>query len=203
LTRRVGIFGGAFDPPHQAHEALARCAVEQLKLDELRIFPTGQAWHKDRTTSPAEHRAAMAHLAFDGLPHVVVDERELSRPGPTYTVDTLAELAAENPGAELFLVIGADQAQAFDRWRAWQRILELATISIAGRAVGERAAGLFSPELPAEIAARARLAPLQMPPMDVSATAIRARIAAGLRADALLAPAVARYIDLHHLYQPH
>ena len=197
------MFGGAFDPPHRAHEVLARCAVEQLQLDELRIFPTGQAWHKDRVTTAAEHRAAMAHLAFDGLPRVVVDERELARPGPTYTVDTLRELAAAQPGAKLFLVIGADQAQAFGRWHDWPAIVGLATISVAGRAGVERAAGLFSPEVAAGVAARGRLAPLQMPPMDLSATAIRARIAAGLGTDALLAPAVASYIARHHLYQPH
>ena len=90
--QRLGMFGGAFDPPHNAHVTLAGVAVDQLALDELRIFPTGQAWHKARPLSPSVHRLAMARLAFQGLPRVVVDPRELEREGPTYTVDTLFEI---------------------------------------------------------------------------------------------------------------
>ncbi len=93
--RRIGLLGGAFDPPHRAHQALARAAIEQMQLSELRILPTGQAWHKARPLSPAPHRLAMARLAFEGLPQATVDDRELRREGPTYTVDTLRELAAE------------------------------------------------------------------------------------------------------------
>ena len=114
---RLGMFGGAFDPPHMAHRVLAQAAVDQLRLDELRVFPTGQAWHKERTLTPAQHRLAMAQLAFEDLPKVVVDARELQRAGATYTIDTLRELSAEHPGAELFLVMGEDQAAAFTTWR--------------------------------------------------------------------------------------
>ena len=103
---RVGVFGGAFDPPHIAHVALARAAVEQLQLDELRIFPTGQAWHKAQTLSAPEHRLAMARIAFADVPRAVIDDRELRRPGPTYTIDTLRELMAERPQAQLFLASG-------------------------------------------------------------------------------------------------
>ena len=124
-ARRLGLFGGAFDPPHAAHAALAAVAIGQLGLDELRILPTGQAWHKARGLTPASHRVAMARLAFAGLPQAVLDEREIRREGPSYTVDTLREIAAETPGAALFLVIGADQALAFDRWRAPDEIARL------------------------------------------------------------------------------
>ena len=102
------MFGGAFDPPHVAHVALAQAAVEQLQLDQLRIFPTGQAWHKaPPLTASKEHRLALAGVAFGGLPRTVIDDRELRRPGPTYTIDTLRELKAEYPDAQLFLVMGA------------------------------------------------------------------------------------------------
>ena len=73
--RRVGLFGGAFDPPHCAHVAIARAALDQLALDELRIIPTGVAWHKSRSLSPAADRLAMVRLAFADLPGIVIDER--------------------------------------------------------------------------------------------------------------------------------
>ena len=85
---RIGVFGGAFDPPHQAHVALARAAIEQFELDSLHVIPTGQAWHKARALSTAEHRLAMTKLAFQDEAKVVIDERELQRTGPTFTIDT-------------------------------------------------------------------------------------------------------------------
>jgi nicotinate-nucleotide adenylyltransferase len=133
-VKRLGMFGGAFDPPHLAHVALARAAVQQLGLCELRVFPTGQAWHKSRTLTSAEHRLAMARVAFGDVPRTVVDGRELSRNGPTYTVDTLLELQAEQPDAELFLIIGADQAEALHSWHRGEAILSLATLGVAALA---------------------------------------------------------------------
>lgn len=195
---RIGMFGGAFDPPHLAHVALARAAVEQLGLDELRVFPTGQAWHKSRELTSAEHRLAMAQLAFGEVPRAVVDGRELRRAGPTYTVDTLRELRAEFPQAELVLVIGADQAEALHSWREAAEIIRIATISIAERARPVRAAAPFdASKLPA-----GRWQPVELPPMPVSATEIRERVAAGQGIDHLVPDGVARYIDRHHLYSP-
>jgi len=103
------MFGGAFDPPHLAHRALAEAALDQLGLDALHMMPTGQAWHKARSLTSAEHRIAMCQLAFDDLPRTRIDTRETTRQGPSYTADTLAELAREYPGATLYLVLGADQ----------------------------------------------------------------------------------------------
>ena len=119
VTERIGVMGGAFDPPHLAHRALAESALRELKLSELRIFPTGQAWHKSTALSPAADRLAMARLAFDSLPGVQVDDAELRRQGPTYTLDTLQALRLARPHAQLFLVIGADQARSFERWHGW------------------------------------------------------------------------------------
>ena len=95
---RIGLFGGAFDPPHVAHVALVRAAMEQLGLNQLHVLPTGDAWHKSRTLSAATHRLAMARLAFGEIPGVVVDDRELRRAGPTYTVDTLRACKPSTPG---------------------------------------------------------------------------------------------------------
>ena len=189
--RRVGMFGGAFDPPHRAHAALAQAAVEQLGLDELRIFPTGQAWHKSRHLSAAEHRLAMARMAFESVPKTTVDDRELRRPGATYTIDTLRELRAEQPAAQLYLVMGEDQAASFGSWRDWAGIAEIAIISVAGRP------GTQAVPLPAGV----RVRPLSLAPMDDSATAIRARLTAGQDISPLVAPGVASYIAQHHLYR--
>ena len=194
--RRIGLFGGAFDPPHQAHVALARAALAQLGLDELRVLPTGQAWHKARPLSEPQHRLAMAHLAFDSLPGVVVDDRELRRLGPSYTIDTLEELAAEQPGAAFVLLMGADQWAAFPTWRRWQDIAARArpcVLARPGTAGVQPHPGLPPPET------------LALPPMDCSATALREALTLGIAPEQLsprLPDAVARYISAHGLYGP-
>ncbi|MCJ0763352.1 nicotinate (nicotinamide) nucleotide adenylyltransferase [Variovorax terrae] len=196
-ARRLGVFGGAFDPPHNAHVALVRAAVEQLALDELRVFPTGQAWHKPHRLSPPQHRLAMARLAFEGLPRVVVDDREIQRAGPTYTFDTLQELQAAEPQAQLFLIMGADQAAALPNWHRFQEILQLAIISIAGRVHVAGTSGQFDPQN----LAGARWQALQLPALSVSATEVRHRAAAAQGIAHLVPESVARYIEQHHLYQ--
>lgn len=192
---RVGMFGGAFDPPHRAHVALARVAIDQLPLDLLYVFPTGNAWHKARTLTPAAHRLAMTQLAFAGLPQVRVDDRELKREGATYSVDTLRELQAQHPGARLHLLMGEDQAASFTSWRDWQEIARLAVLCVAGRGTGEGVAALRA--LPG-----VRLETLQLPQMPESATEIRARLTAGQDITELVEPAVASYIESQDLYQP-
>jgi len=194
---RIGIFGGAFDPPHCAHRALARAALDHLVLDRLLIIPTGQAWHKTRTLTPAHHRLAMARLGFGDLPRVQVDPLEIERSGPSYTVETLRELKAAWPGAELFLLIGEDQARALTQWRDWQRLPEFATICVAERQDSTRLGGAFVPPQPLE----KHVLRLPLPPMPVSATEIRARLGAHQSVESLVFEPVARYIEHHHLYQ--
>ena len=193
---RVGVFGGAFDPPHLAHLALATSALQQLKLDELRVVPTGQAWHKSRPLSPAQHRLAMAKLAFGGLQKVVVDERETLRAGPSYTIDTLRELKTEQPGIELFLILGGDQARALPTWREYEDVLQCATICIAERQDDSRPKAVPGSNNPLA----GQFLHLQMPLSPLSATAIRQRAAAGENVSPLVGTAVARYIAQHHLY---
>ena len=195
--KRLGVFGGAFDPPHQAHVALAQTALAQLQLDELRVLPTGQAWHKTRPLTPAEHRLALTQLAFADLPRVTVDARELERTGPSYTIDTLRQIQTEQPSAELFLLMGADQAKALPTWRDWQALVQLAIICVAIRAHEPGATPEFVPQPGLE----SRFLQLHMPALPVSATAIRHRIAAHHDVAALVGEPVARYIDRHHLYQ--
>ena len=195
--RRLGVFGGAFDPPHLAHRALAETALAELELDELRVIPTGQAWHKTRNLSDARHRLAMARLAFANIPRLVIDEREIQRVGPSYTYDTLLEFQTEHPQAKLFLIMGRDQGDALPTWRNWKSIPELATICIADR--GSLGQGLDSFMPPAELANRFRK--LDMPLIVISATGIRDRWSKGQTIAQWVSPAVARYIEDHHLYQ--
>lgn len=201
-TRRIGVFGGAFDPPHNAHVALARAALEQFELDALYIIPTGQAWHKRRELSAPEHRLAMTRLAFESMPRIVVDDRELKRTGPTFTIDTLQALQADNPQAQLYLFIGADQFTAFKQWHKWQEILELAIICIADRAQSTLAQTQFD----AYALHNHRFFTLKLPLMPVSATQVRQSMASGVataeEVAKLVPEPVARYISLHQLYGP-
>lgn len=194
---RIGVFGGAFDPPHVAHRALLQTAMTDLQLDRLHVIPTGHAWHKTRALSSVEHRLAMARLAFADLPGVLIDPRETRRAGPSYTVDTLRELKAEWSAAHLFLIVGDDQARVLDSWHEWREILRLAIICVAERDDATGNGSRF--HVPDALAACFRR--LSMPAMSVSATEIRARIAARQSVSSLVFESVARYIDHHHLYQ--
>ena len=200
-AKRLGIFGGSFDPPHTAHIALAKHAIEQFDLAELRIIPTGDAWHKARTLTASPHRLAMTRLAFADVPQATVDPREIDREGATYTVDTLEELKAEHPEADLYLFIGADQANAFKTWHRWQDILGLATVVVADRlqsgqgSMASQWHNAVSPDVQR----------LDMPSLNVSATEIRAHVAQGphpaAAMSAWLPAAVQHYIEKHSLYR--
>ena len=193
MKRRIGLFGGSFDPVHNAHLALARQALQELQLDELRWVPVGQAWQKSRPLTAAVHREAMLRLAIAGEPHFVLEGCELRRAGPSYTLDTVRELQAATPGAQWFLVIGQDQYAGLHTWFGFEQLLPLVTLAVAQR-----------PGAPAEADARVRAAaqvPLALPPTAVSATELRARLAAGQDIGALVPPPVALYIRQQGLYR--
>ncbi|WP_395668802.1 nicotinate (nicotinamide) nucleotide adenylyltransferase [Rhodoferax sp.] len=204
---RIGVFGGAFDPPHRAHVALACAAVQQLSLDSLRVVPTGLAWHKARALSDAQHRLAMCALAFAEVPNVQVDDRETRRTGPSYTADTLLEIQAENPHAHLYLLIGQDQALALPRWQRWDEVVRTATICVASRpgsshgypgsaesTSDSRLADLESLSIPDCIQ-------IDLPPMELSATEVRHHAGMHHPITQWVSEPVARYIENHHLYQ--
>ena len=197
-ARRIGVFGGAFDPPHLAHVALVRAAIEALHLDEARVLPTGQAWHRTGQLADPQHRLAMTRLAFAGMPQVVVDEREICRIGPSYTVDTLTEIAAEHPGAQLYLLIGDDQRRSLPGWHRIGEIARLAIICAAAR--DPQVASWHAGEPSEAIVTGPDILPLPMPLMPISATDIRERVSRQTGLAGLVAPAVERYIHEHHLY---
>lgn len=196
-SARIGLFGGAFDPPHLAHRALAEAAIEQLQLDALHLLPTGGAWHKARGLTAAVHRLAMTRLAFEDLPAAVIDDQELQRAGPSYTVDSLAALRTSHPGAVLFVVMGADQAAKFTTWHQWQQIAQWAQLAVANRPLEQQDGSAphewHNPE-------HTRCVHLRLPLLSLSATDIRWRCAKGVSLDDALSPAVIQYIQHHHLY---
>jgi nicotinate-nucleotide adenylyltransferase len=193
--QRIGILGGAFDPPHIAHVAMAEAALAQFQLDALLIMPTGDAWHKARDLSSGSHRAEMAKLAFGHLPAVTVNDMELARQGPSYTIDTLRCLALQYPDAQFFLFVGEDQGKALGTWREIEEISRRAIICVAEREMpSPLGPDVPSHDIPTQV--------LKLPHLPHSATEVRARVAHGQPIDALVPKTVALYIYRHHLYQP-
>jgi nicotinate-nucleotide adenylyltransferase len=195
-ARRVGLFGGSFDPVHRAHLALAHRALTELQLDELRWVPAGKPWQKTRAMTAAAHREAMLRLAIAGEPRFRLEDCELKRPGPSYTLDTVRQLQAALPGAQWFLLIGQDQWRNLQTWHGFEELLQRVTLAVAPRPGAEEAAEAAD--------ARVRAAPtrtLLLPPMAISATDIRARVAAGLEIGTLVPPPVALYIRQQGLYR--
>jgi nicotinate-nucleotide adenylyltransferase len=212
----IGIFGGTFDPIHFGHLRLAEEMAEGLELSQVRFIPAGQPPHRGTPRTAAIHRLEMVRRAIAGNPHFEVDSREVQRPDPSYTVDTLTALRAELGNEQpLWLLLGADAFLGLPTWHEWRRLFELANIAVAARP-GARI--LQSDSLPddlkQEVSQRqqtsgAAAGPagavllLQMTPLDISATAIRDTLARQGSARYLLPDAVLDYIHEHQLYAHH
>lgn len=198
----LALLGGAFNPPHLSHRRLVEAALQQLPVAELRVLPAGDHPHKrGRDMAPAEHRLQMCRLAFGSLPRVVVDDRELRRNGPSFTVDTLQQLHDEAPLRRLFFLVGADNLPLLPSWHQHHRILQLATVVTFPRAgFAVDAAVLQGLDLTA--AERESLL-AHVLPFAADATAasrVRRSLRPGDGAPGELDPAVFDYIRSHHLY---
>lgn len=199
-TRRVAIFGGAFDPPHVGHVSVARDVADQLSLDEVLWIPARHSPLKpgEPETDP-DLRLAMVRAAADLDPRFRVDDRELRRAGPSYTVDTLNELR-EGPLADdvaVFLIIGIDQYRVFEQWKAPHEIQELAQLAVmdrGGEGLRDRAAPSRSIPVPGDVVS------VDVRRVDVSSTQIRERVRTGEDIGILVPAAVARIIETEGLY---
>ncbi len=189
LPARVGVFGGTFDPIHVGHLAAASEVCAALSLDLLLVTPADVQPFKDAgAVTPARHRLAMARLAVKDDPRMEVSDVDIVRGAPTYTVDTLRDIAAAFPGSELFFITGADALERLDEWREAKVLKTLATfvgVSRPGYSLSPSGGDVRFVEVPA---------------LQVSSTDVRRRVAVGQPIDYLVPAAVVDYIEETKLY---
>lgn len=207
----VAILGGTFDPVHHGHLRMAVAVADALALSCVRLMPAGCPPHRPPSVAAARHRLAMARLAAAGVERLSVDDRELRRSGPSYSVETLTQLRAAVGAAPLVWILGADAFARLATWRRWRDVLPLAHIAVyarPGSAVRPADAALR-----AEYARRVcrdrrawrstaggRIVPVSGPQWDISATDIRAKLAQGETVRGLLPDAVLDYIRAQRVY---
>ena len=189
---KIALFGGTFDPIHHAHLILARAAVEELDLEKVVFIPAAQSPHKlARSPALAEARLEMVRAGIAGEPLFEVDDCEITRPGPSFTIDTVEAWRARIPGAEFFYLIGDDNLRELHTWRRIAELRQLAEFVVFGRDAATDAE-----------AAGCRVLPRRL---DISATEIRRRVARGESIRYLVPEPVRTLIATHHLYEesPH
>jgi nicotinate-nucleotide adenylyltransferase len=195
---RVGILGGAFNPPHIGHLVCAQEALTQLELDRVVFMPVGVPPHREIELDPgAQARLELTELAVAGDDRFEVSRMEVDKEGPAYTSETLAALREESPDDELFLILGGDQAAALGSWHEPEKVLDLATVAVFERfSWGRNAIGIKIGRLPGARHVRY----LDMPLLQVSSSAIRRRVRDGLPIRYLVPDRVVEYIASKDLY---
>ena len=202
---RIGVLGGTFDPPHLAHLVLAAAARASLRLDRVLLVPAGEPWRKaGREVSPPEARLRLVEAAAAALPWAEVSAIEVERPGPSYAVETFEALAAAEPDAAWWFLLGEDALADLPRWRDPRRLIALARFGLARRAEGDGGGG-EPPEVAAAYEAlpglRVRVDPVPMPRLAISASDLRGRVRRGEPTSPLLPAAVRRLADEMGLYR--
>ncbi len=193
MARRVGIMGGTFDPIHHGHLVAASEVSSLFELDEVIFVPTGEPWQKtERQVSPAEHRYLMTVIATASNPRFWVSRVDIDRAGPTFTVDTIRDIAAQRPGVELYFITGADALGQILSWERAEEALQLA------RFVGVTRPGyeLTDAHLPTD-----SVTLLDVPAMAISSSDCRARVQRGQPVWYLVPDGVVQYINKHRLYR--
>lgn len=198
--KKMGLFGGTFDPIHQGHIDMALQLADQLQLDGVLLMPTFVPPHKIRESmAAAEHRLAMCRLAAEEYPQLLVSDLELQRQGASFTVDTLSALCDRYPDTEWYLITGADMFTTLRTWHRFEDVARMAALCTVPREGTDTA---YLLEYAAALEGDGiRCYVDDQPVLDVSSTEIRQRIAAGESTDGMLPSAVAEYIRTHQLYQ--
>jgi len=186
MTSRIGLLGGTFDPIHNGHIAIAKTAIQQLKLDKLLLIPAGNPWQKFEFTD-SKHRLEMVKKAGNDLEKVEVSDIEVNKTGPTYTFETLQELHKKFPNSELILILGSDAIAGFDTWKEPNLVKILARIYVVQRA------GDFTQDW--------HFDRIQMPPIEISSTDIRERVKNNESISELVPKSVNEYISANGLYK--
>ncbi|MEM7258629.1 MAG: nicotinate-nucleotide adenylyltransferase [Pseudomonadota bacterium] len=199
--RRIGVYGGAFDPIHLGH---LRCGLEvrqMLGLDELRFVPSGNPPHRSGARADAAHRLQMLELAIADATGVVIDSREVQNTGTSYSFDTLASIAADYPGSELTLIIGTDQFSVFDTWHRWEELLmhhRLAVMERPGESISDTARNIMQQTNAAAQDDRIVLIPVTQ--LQISSSRIRADLSSHKDIQFLVPQLVRDYIHANGLY---
>jgi nicotinate-nucleotide adenylyltransferase len=193
VAQRIGVFGGTFDPPHIGHLVAAVNVKHSMRLDRLLLVVANVPWQKvgSRPLSDAEDRLAMVRSAVAGVPGLEASDLELRRGGESFTADTLAQLRAEDPHAELFVVVGVDAATGMPSWERVDEVRAAATVVVVDRP------GVGPVRLPDDWAWER----VEIPRLEVSSTDVRARVGDGRPLDYLLTPDVIDTIRARGLYR--
>jgi nicotinate-nucleotide adenylyltransferase len=199
---RLGIFGGTFDPIHLGHLILAEHCREVCGLDRVLFVPAGQPPHKsDRQITSGKQRLEMVELAIAGHDSFAASAIELERVGPSYSVDTLAELARRNPADERFFLIGSDSLADLPYWYQPQHLASLATIVVVTRPGSEKLnTEPLRDAVGADVVERLLQHVVEIPLVEISSSLIRGRVARGQTIRYLVPRAVECYIQTHGLY---
>jgi nicotinate-nucleotide adenylyltransferase len=189
--RRVGLFGGTFDPPHVGHLVTAVNVRHALELDLVILMVANVPWQKEgtRAITPAGDRLAMVEAAVRDVPGLRPGRHEIDHGGPSYTADTLAVIAAEFPGAELFTVIGDDAAAGLRTWTRWEEVVERSRLVVVDR-----------PGEPVDLDGQIGWIRVEVPRLEVSSTDLRARFTDGRPLDYLVTQPVLDVIRERRLY---
>jgi len=199
--QRIGVFGGSFDPVHMGHLTIAQDAVEQLELDRLIFVPAAVPPHKQgRTLAEGRHRLEMLQLATESNLSFEVSDMELQRGGVSYTFDTMRQVQAEHPGAQLFFIVGLDSLTILHSWRNVDQLLELCTLVPFARGGEDPARVAEQIQLPEPVKTGLMERLIRIHEIEISASEVRMRLAEGLSIRYLVPPEVEMYIAEHHLY---
>ena len=208
-VKRIGLFGGTFDPVHFGHLRPAVEIAERYDLETLFVMPSHRPAHRGPTGASSEQRIAMLSMAVQDAPRLVVDAREALRDEPTYTFDTLSEIRQEQPDVTILFFLGMDTFATFDTWHNWEGILELANLVVLNRpgaTHSDFSRQLLERQLSANGAeiVNGRTGVVQscdVTQLAISATDVRRRIASDLSVRFLLPDAVSEYIGDNNLYR--
>ncbi|HZK39128.1 MAG TPA: nicotinate-nucleotide adenylyltransferase [Clostridia bacterium] len=189
--QKIGIFGGAFNPPHKGHVRLARDFADRLSLTQVMVVPSFISPHKRATSlAGAQDRLAMCSLAFEGDERFVVSSMEIDRQGKSYTYDTLKVIKEQNPCADLYLIIGSDMFLSFDTWHRYKDILNLCTLCTAARETDHSLADNPYKAIVSDL-----------PVLELNSTQLRAMLNNGEDVKIYVGEKVAAYIEDRGLYR--
>ena len=203
-TERIGILGGTFDPIHLGHLIIAEQARDQYKLDRVLLIPSGHSYFKDnrsKKVQPAQVRLEMTKIAAGNYKPFEVSDIEVNRPGNTYSFETLEELKAQNPGSELFFIVGADTICSMRTWREPKRIFDVCTVLAAMREDQVDPEEFQKQTQALERDFGARIFPVSIPNIGISSTQIREKAASGKSVHYLVPDALESYIIETGIYK--